>query len=222
MMRGIALGMAMLIGSVTIDSVQAADILEPSLDTGAMPQAISDTSILVFAGRSIEGHVWQADSLPFVADYGGQFQIGAALAHTPYQLPLGFVVGAEVGASVRIDNDDFGPDGTSGEVWAGPTIRHSGIPIGPVLVKPAFTFGLSAVTNSYGLERQREIEEDGDATLLYFMAPEIALSLKSHPNVDFVYRAQHRSGGKNIFFLPALGDMGDTTNANVFGVRVHF
>ncbi|MCP1198928.1 hypothetical protein [Notoacmeibacter sp. MSK16QG-6] len=221
-MRKIVFGIGLSILMAASGLARAADILEPSMDAGAMPKAISDTSLLVFGGRSIEGHVWQPDSLPFVADYGGQVQVGAALAHTPYDLPLGLVVGGEIGASIRIDNDDFGPSGTSGELWAGPTIRHKGLPIGPILLKPAFTFGLTAVTGSYGLERQREIEEDGDATLLYFMAPEIAVSLKSRPNIDFVYRAQHRSGGKNIFFLPALGNMGDTTNANTFGVRVHF
>lgn len=201
---------------------QGADLLENSNDAGAMPSALSDMSLMVFGGRSIRGHVWQAESLPFVADYGGQAQLGAALAYTPFDLPLGFIAGGEAGSSLRIDNDEFGPSGVSGEFWAGPTLRHSGIPIGPLLIKPAFTVGLSAVTGSYGLERRREIEERGDASLLYFMAPEIAFSLKSHPNIDFVYRAQHRSGGDNIFFLPSIGDMGDTTNANVLGVRWHF
>ncbi len=201
---------------------QAAEILESSPDAGAMPSALSDLSLMLFGGRSIEGHVWQAESLPFVADYGGQAQLGAAVAYTPYRLGWGFIAGGEAGASLRIDNDDFGPAGTSGELWAGPTLRHEGIPIGPLLIRPAFTFGFSAVTGSYGLERTREIEDDGEAALLYFMAPEVSVALKSHPNIDFVYRAQHRSGGKNIFFLPALGDMGDTTNANVIGLRVHF
>ena len=222
MVREIILGVALTVGAFFAGPTQAADIFNPGSGDEQASGAVSDMSVLLFGGRSIEGHVWQPDSLPFVADYGGQAQIGTAFAYTPYHLPLGFVAGGEVGASLRFDNDTFGPSGTSGEVWVGPTLRHEGIPLGPVLIRPGFTFGLSAVTGSYGLERDREIEEGGDASLLYFMAPEISLALKAYPNIDFVYRAQHRSGGKNIFFLPALGDMGDTTNANTFGIRVHF
>jgi hypothetical protein len=127
----------------------------------------------------------------------------------------------EAGLSWRHDGDGLGRPGTSWEVWAGPTLRHDGFALGPLRIKPGLTFGYTAVTDSHGLEREREFEEDGEAEFLYFLAPEIAVGFEGRPRVDIVYRVQHRSGGKNVN-LPALGDMGDTTNANVLGLRWRF
>ncbi len=178
-------------------------------------------SLLVFGGESVEGHVWQEDALPFAAHSGHQVQIGAALADMPLRLPWGFSAGFEAGIALRHDGDRYGPSGSSAEIWAGPAIRHDGIAVGPIRLHPALTVGYSAVTESHGLERTREIEADGEAALLYFMAPEIAVSSARHPGIELVYRVQHRSGGVNIG-LPALGRLGDTTNANVLGLRWRF
>lgn len=178
----------------------------------------SDLSVMVFAGSAVRGF----DSYPFKSTYGAQKQAGVSAAWTPKALPFGFLAGIDGGAVLRSDEDRFGPSGESVEVWLGPTLRHKGLSLGPVRVRPAVTVGLSAVSDSYGLERAREIEDDGDAALLYYIAPEIAFSLKSAPNIDLVYRLQHRSGAEQVDNIPTIGSMGDTTNANTIGIRYHF
>jgi len=178
-------------------------------------------SVLVFAGESVRGGIWQQDALPFIADSAHQVQVGAAIAALPLELGGRWRLGVEAGLSWRRDGDGLGRAGTSWEVWAGPTLRHDGFALGPIRIKPGLTFGYTAVTASHWLEREREFEEDGEAEFLYFLAPEIALALEDHPRFDLVYRVQHRSGGKNVN-LPALGDMGDTANANVLGLRWRF
>lgn len=178
-------------------------------------------SVLVFAGEAVRGGIWQQDALPFIADSAHQVQIGAALAALPLELRWGWRLGIEAGLSWRRDGDGLGRAGTSWEVWAGPTIRHEGFALGALRIKPGLTMGYTAVTASHGLERAHEIEEDGQARFLYFLAPEISVALAAHPGIDLVYRVQHRSGGKNVH-LPALGNLGDVTNANVLGLRWRF
>ncbi len=178
----------------------------------------SDWSILVFAGKNVRGF----QSYPFKSTPGDQTLAGASVAWTPIDLPYGIVAGLDGGITIRDDGDEFDRPGTSAEFWAGPTLRHTGIKLGPILAKPAITVGLSAVTGSNGLERERELEFDGNAALLYYISPEIGFSLKSIPNVDLVYRLQHRSGARHVSYLPTIGRMGDTNNANSFGIRYHF
>lgn len=82
--------------------------------------------------------------------------------------------------------------------------------------------GLSVVTNPIGIERVREIQNSGDATLLYYLGPEIRLTFDALPETEFVYRVHHRSGAGEVSFLPTLGDMVEGANANVFGIRLPF
>lgn len=178
----------------------------------------SELSVLVFVGASVRGF----QSYPFEYTSGDQTIAGASLAWTPLELPLGFQAGLDGGLSLRHDGDRYGPSGTSVEGWFGPTLRHSGIPLGPLLFRPAVAVGLSAVSQSYGLERQREIEEGGDASVLYYAGLELGFALKSHPNIDLVYRLHHRSGASQVDYLPTIGDIGDTMNAQTIGLRYHF
>lgn len=175
-------------------------------------------SAALFIGKSVRGF----QSYPLESTDGDQRFIGVSGAWMPLDAPLGFRIGMDGGVLLRDDGNRYGPSGTSGEVWVGPTIRHKGLEIGPVILKPALTVGLSAVTNSYGLERQRELEEDGDAALLYYYGPELAISTTYYPNIDLVYRLHHRSGAGEVSQLPTLGSIGDTMNANMIGIRLHF
>ena len=184
----------------------------------ATDEPTSDLSLLVFVGESVRGF----QSYPFDSTDGDQDHIGAALAWTPVDLPLGFRAGLDGGLSYRDDGNQFGPSGTSVEGWFGPTLRHEGVELGPVRLSAGLTVGFSAVTESNGLERAREIEEDGNAAFIYYASPEIGLSLTSAPKFELVYRLHHRSGASQVSSLPTLGSIGDTTNAQLLGLRYKF
>lgn len=94
--------------------------------------------------------------------------------------------------------------------------------MGPVKISLGLVMGLSVVTGPVSIERDVELENDGDATLLYYLGPEVALTFDAFPNIDFVFRTQHRSGAANLSYLPTLGNMPDTSNANIFGIRTRF
>ena len=53
---------------------------------------------------------------------------------------------------------------------------------------PGLTFGFSAITRSVGTEAEREAEVQGNARLLGYLGPEVAVSFASFPNLEFVYR----------------------------------
>jgi hypothetical protein len=59
-----------------------------------------------------------------------------------------------------------------------------------------------------GIEAEREAAAQGNATLLGYLAPELAVSFVNFPNLEFVYRLQHRSGAGGTF-----GKLSDTANA---------
>lgn len=177
-----------------------------------------DMSVFVFVGESVRGF----DNYPFESTYGEQQFAGVSGNWTPIELPAGFKAGLDVGLSIREDGDGLGPSGTSGEVWLGPTLVHDGFELGPVILRPAFTAGFSAVTESNGLERTREIEEDGNAALLYYLGPELGIALRSNPNWSFIYRFHHRSGASEVDVIPTIGSIGDTMNASTFGLRYRF
>ena len=207
------LSFLLFLASVTLFQMEAssANAQDTSSDS-------RDMSVFVFVGESVRGF----DNYPFESTYGDQQFAGISVNWTPIELPAGFKAGLDAGLSVREDGDALGPSGTSGEVWLGPTLIHEGIEFGPVTFHPGFTAGFSAVTKSYGLERTREIEEDGDASLLYYLGPELGVSLRSLPYWAFTYRFHHRSGASEVDLIPTLGSIGDTMNASTFGVRYRF
>lgn len=123
-----------------------------------------------------------------------------------------FDVGLEVGVAGR-----FG-DAESGEIWGGPVLRHQGITVADrVRATMALTAGFSAVTESQGHERHREITRQGDASFLFYLGPEIILSTTAKPNVELFYRLHHRCGGNGT-----LGGLSEGYNANCLGLRFKF
>jgi hypothetical protein len=68
-----------------------------------------------------------------------------------------------------------------------------------------------------GREERLEAESGGDATLLFYLAPELNFSLAAYPNAELFWRLHHRSGA-----WETLGDMDGAANANVVGARVGF
>jgi hypothetical protein len=166
-------------------------------------------SIFVFGGVYSSGNMGQSLN-PFY------HHERAYIAGTAYRRDLAdlgplFVLGAEAGIGGR-----FG-GASSAEFWAGPSLRLRGIPLGSeVKLAPGIVAGLSAVTKPTDIEHQREIEHNGNASLLFYLAPELALQFTKCPTVELVYRLHHRSGLYN-----ALGKMQEGSNAHVLGLRWH-
>ncbi|WP_139789219.1 hypothetical protein [Manganibacter manganicus] len=168
--------------------------------------------IYVFGGVFASGSFGNTINA-FRADYTNNYIIGAAYGRDLADIGAGFVFGGVTGAAVRFGEDDD----TSGELWAGVRLRHQGLVIGDLAIAPALTAGLSAVTSTTEIEREREIYYDGDASFLGFIGAELSFRLRQAPNVELVYQLHHRSGAGGTF-----GNMGEGSNANTVGVRYRF
>jgi hypothetical protein len=151
---------------------------------------------------------------------------GAAYNHDFYKLGYGFTLGAEVGIADRFGHYALCCDTiiksssllNSGELWAGPRISYDGFVLfDTIRIAGAATTGLSFTTDSIGRERNRELAYDGSARVLFYFGPEMMISMLNHPELEFVYRVQHRSGANGT-----LGNLREGYNANVFGVRYKF
>ncbi len=151
------------------------------------------------------------DTARYDSEYDGNFNI--AIGHQRFW-PLfdQFQLGHEVGLAGR-----FG-DETTAEIWAGPSLRYDSIVIGDCLnITPSFTAGFSVVSATMGGEFRRESTREGDATLLFYLGPEIALSRPCCPSIELLYRLHHRCGCGGF-----LGDIRDGYNANVIGLRLRY
>lgn len=104
------------------------------------------------------------------------------------------------------------------EAWGGGKVRWENLPLGGFAkLALAGTVGLSAVTRPIGRERQREIDDHGNAHVLFYIAPEVAASLNAYRNFELVIRVPHRSGAGGT-----LGHMEEGYNADVVGIRYYF
>ena len=169
-----------------------------------------DRDVFFFGGRMTSAPFGQSFN-PFNPWYENNFIVGGGYQQFPFRFPYDFRLGVEAGLAGR-----FG-DGNSLEVWGGGVIRYDGFTIGDVRISPAFTAGMSAVSGPIGVERAREAEHKGDNHVLFYLGPEISLSLVSNPNWEVFVRGQHRSGAWGT-----LGNMGDSGNADVVGLRFKF
>jgi hypothetical protein len=166
-------------------------------------------SILLFGGQFTTVDFYH--SFTPTAPHESNYIVGGAYERDFYQ-KWGFVLGTEVGVASR-----FGM-GDSIEGWVGLHVRYSWLVLfNSVRIAPGLTFGLSGITKPVGIEAVREADAQGDARLLGYLGPELAVSFVGFPNLEFVYRLQHRSGASGN-----LGRMNDAANANVFGMRFRF
>lgn len=181
---------------------------------GAIAGEKSLSQGISFFGGQFSNAAFPGDAnIPFGGDLEDNFNFGAIYNRDFVELGHGFFLGGEVGASIRFGKDEP----TSAEIWAGTTIRHQGLDIGFVNIAPRFTFGLSAVTDTIGIETQRANKAGTDGTLLFYLGPEIALSFAQMPKTEIFYRTHHRSGANGT-----LSNMAGGHNAHVFGVRRNF
>lgn len=192
-------------------SVALAAMLLAAPSATAQPMPSPDQRVFAFGGAFVSGNMDDALN-PISAEYEGNRVLGVGYQYYFGALGAGFQLGSELGLALRVG------DISSAEAWAGLVLRHDGIVLADAIrVSPSFTFGVSAVTDGIGVERDREAEHAGDSTLLFYLGPEISLSAAENPQLEVFWRLHHRSGAWGT-----LGGMGDTANANVVGVRWHF
>jgi len=171
-----------------------------------------DQSVFVFGGRYHTGHMEHILNPlgPFGLDYENNYVAGGG--YQQFFLEGGNVrFGIEAGAAIG-----FGEDGSRGEVWGGLVGRYEGLQFGEINVAPSLTLGASAVTNTIGIESNR-VAPGADPHVLFYIAPEIAVSHDAHPETEVFFRIQHRSGAWG-----AIAGMGDGHNASTVGVRWRF
>jgi hypothetical protein len=199
--------------SIRLWSAIAFTVCLQEFSTSALAQ---DVGVLVFGGVMTESDFPSVTNLPFYSSYENNYIAGLAINRDFVDLGFGFHFGGEVGIGGR-----FG-DGSSAEIWGGPSLRFDGIDIGPASISAGLTVGFSYVTEPIGREREVEAEHDGDATLLYYAGPEIAVAFDAIPNTEFVFQTHHRSGALRVPWLPTINNMPNTSNANTFGIRKRF
>jgi hypothetical protein len=174
------------------------------------PMTNPTNSLFVFGGVLNSGNLGQT-VLVFGNKYESSGIAGAAFRSEFVQLPNKFDIGAEIGTGLR-----FG-DGTSGEFWGGGTLTYRGFDTGKFTVIPTGVFGLSAITNTTGVEKARAIQHSGNETLLFYLGLEVAFTTPQWQGWEVVYRVHHRSGGYEL-----LGHVIEGHNANVIGLRHYF
>lgn len=145
-------------------------------------------------------------------DFEKNHLVALAYARDMLDLGYGLRLGPEVGTAAR-----FGCRWSS-EIWGGGALRHPGVVLFERLrVEPAFTLGMSWIDRSIGIERKREETQEGDATWLVYLGPELAFSLPRYPEWAIFYRLHHRSGAFRTF-----GNLKGGHNANTIGLRYSF
>ena len=165
--------------------------------------------VLLFAGQFTTVDIIR--SLLPTAPHESNYIAGGAYERDFFQQG-GFALGTEIGVAER-----FGM-GSSFEGWAGVNVRYTAfVFLNSVRVIPGITVGFSAITRPVGIEAEREAAAQGNAKLLGYLGPELAVSFVNYPNLELVYRLQHRSGAGGT-----IGKLSDTANANVFGIRFRF
>jgi hypothetical protein len=172
-----------------------------------------DQSVFGFVGRFHTGHMEHIlnPTGPLNLDYENNFVLGGGYQQFYLEPWEDVRFGWEAGVALR-----GGDDPVSGEVWAGLVGRYDGWRIGDVNISPSVTFGLSAITDTIGIETDR-VAEGANPHLLFYIAPEISASIGENAQTEVFFRVQHRSGAWG-----QLGQMGDGHNANAIGVRYKF
>lgn len=220
------IGYLLLCNSLTFANSTQTNMLDPY-----------PNSILLFGGSmstSDFGHSLIANAIkrdgdaPFYDNYifGGTYQ------RDFHSFSSGFVLAGEIGIADRFGhyvvcctNKINEPNIISsnivhsGELWLGPAIRYDSLVLFNWLhIIPGITFGFSAVTNSIGIERGREMSvPNSNATFLGYLSPEVDLSLIGAPRWVLVFELHHRSGACGTF-----GNFWEGYNANVVGLRYRF
>jgi hypothetical protein len=173
-----------------------------------------EQSLYLFSGALLTGTFPGWTNVPFAGGIEGNYLVGAAYDRRLFDLGKGFDVGYEVGLAGRFGDGSA----SSAEFWGGASFRYKGWRIGKLQITPRLVIGLSAVTGTIGIEKKREADRGGNATLLGYMGPELDFKLPDRwPNVELVFRTHHRSG-----LFGTIGGMFEGANATTVGLRFDF
>lgn len=167
-------------------------------------------SVFVMGGRMSASHMGETLN-PFTASYEETIIVGAGYQHFVYEPLDALRIGFELGAAARMDSV------VTGELWGGVVGRYDGWVVGDtVTISPSLVFGVSAVTDTMGVEAEREAFDELSGKILFYFSPEIALSTVENPQSEVFWRLHHRSGAWNSF------GGGGSANATTVGIRTHF
>lgn len=190
----------------------AACLLMPFMTPAAAQEGPVDNleNVFVFGGPMSSGFF--GDALTFWSSgYETNGFLGAGYQRFFYEYKS-FALGLEAGLGLRMGVGET----SSAEAWAGLVGRLTEIDLGPVNITPSITGGFSIVTDTIGAETTRTVASGQSATLLYYLAPEIAVSHDDHPEWEAFGRIQHRSGG-----FGTIAHI-DGSNAVTAGLRYKF
>ncbi len=207
-------GRSVLVALVLASAVAVAQpaIGEERSGSGLASEPVLDEAFFGFGGAYIAGYFNDLYRHPFDNDYYGDVIAGFGYQKFFAVDPDGLSYGVEIGAGAR-----FGVSAPSAEVWTGGVVRYDGVELFEKLrVTPAVTVGFSYVTGKTQTEVAREAGSGDSATFLFYLAPEIGVSLVEHPDWEMFARIQHRSG-----LYGTLANI-DGANALTFGVRHRF
>ncbi|WP_062228379.1 hypothetical protein [Aureimonas frigidaquae] len=171
-----------------------------------------DQAVFGFGGLMVDDDMGTS-ALLFTPDYEDNVIFGIGYQRFLERVLPAWTLGLEAGLAGR-----FGQRPTV-EAWGGYVLRHDSFKITRGLsVTPAMTVGLSAVSHTIGREAEQQRLDGGDATVLFYLGPELNLSdPRSDSGHEVFWRLHHRSGAGGT-----LGGMRGAGNANVFGLRRHF
>lgn len=178
----------------------------------AAPSGLSqlDEAVFFFGGR-FHSDFFGASFNPFTAPYENNYVVGGGYQKTFWDFGNDFRMGGEAGLALRMG------DNTSLEGWGGVFARYDGFVLGNTLrISPSLTAGISVVSGTIGVEAEKVKQLGRPDTVLYYLGPEIDLSLVDKPNWEVFWRIQHRSGGWGT-----LANI-DASNAEVVGLRYKF
>lgn len=198
-----------LIVAAMIVAASSAFAQEP--EPAPVPVADAERKVFVFGGRM--GESWMEEMLnPFTANYEDTIIVGGGYQHFVAEPVEDVKLGLEVGAAMRTSGQE-----TTGEVWGGLVGRYDGLVINDAIrISPSLTFGASAVTDTMGVEAEREAADGLPGDLLFYLSPEISIANMDHPETEVFWRLHHRSGAWNTF------GGGGTANATIVGIRTSF
>ena len=181
--------------------------LTSSISSWANELLFRKDSITIFGGVYTTVNMGETFN-PF-ANHDSTYLVAGAYRREFIKLPWNIVLGGEIGLGLRFGTGNYG------EIWAAPTVRLVGIPLGNVAsMSIGLVAGFSGITNPTDLERQREFEHSGNSKLLFYFSPELAFAFRDLPNIEMVFRLHHRSG-----LYGTLGRMREGSNTHAVGVR---
>jgi preprotein translocase subunit Sec61beta len=189
----------------------AVSVFSPAL-IAAQPAERPDEAVFAFGGRYFTNHMegFLNPGGPLGLNYEDNFVFGGGYQRFLIETDVGARFGVEGGVAMRAG------ERVAGEAWAGLVGRYEGLAIGPVAITPSLTVGVSAVTDTIGIEGRR-VAPDANPHVLIYIAPEIATSIGGNSDVEAFYRIQHRSGAWGT-----VAGMGDGANASTIGLRFRY